>query len=239
MKNNHHKTNCLITGLVILSILVCTAPAMVLATGSDATQATESLAVTQAAETQLETQAVTKATEATAVVSTAPPIIEEAKPTKAAEETTSESDVLIAATTKSNVPPMYMFLLVFFVLGALAGYGTRSVMIKRQTRADQREMQETDSAFTTNDEDFYGQEPEPVQIHKAEKIPAPTVQKKQFKRAAAVAEPEPEPIQVEEVLEPAGIDFYNRNYYYDDNGMPFFKDPKTGETVYYHDNPEQ
>ena len=233
MKKNGHKPQYLITGLMILSIMVCAAPAAVFASGSETTQVPESLTTTQAGETKLVTQAVTETEPAgtTAIVITAPPIIEEAKATKATEITTTETTVTSAATTKSNVPPMYVFMLVFFVLGALAGYAVRSMLIKHQTRVSEREELDTDSAFAANDDDFYGQEPEPESKPKPEKAFAPAANQKKQSGRGTVVEPEPEA----EILEPAGVDFYNRTYYYDDSGMPFFKDPKTGESVFYHD----
>ncbi len=145
-------------------------------------------------------------------------------------------------------PPVVVFLMVIFALGVLAGYAVRGAVEKRRRRDEDDEPsgKEIEQAYSKVDEEYYGKDPEPTRNKTILAVSQP-----KRKEAVDLAEdelavddesyvlPQGKARRLSEALEPVDVDFYNRPYYYDEDGMPYYHDPNTGEPVYYHELTEE
>lgn len=188
------------------------------------------------------------------VLLSSPPIIDDDPPETTTPATTQtstdqqhdESQAPAAQQGEQGAarPPVAVFLLIIFVLGVMAGYTVRGMVEKRRSRDEDGELSadEIEQAYSKVDEEYYGKEPEPTHNKTILAVSQP-----KRKDAVDLAEddlavddetyvlPQGKARRLSEALEPADVDFYNRPYYYDEDGMPYYHDPNTGEPVYYHE----
>jgi hypothetical protein len=219
----------LAAGLVIVSMLVSLMPLTVFAAALEPVETTEKAAP--------------------------PPIIDDEEPApaettvKTAESEKTEAPATQAPAGSNNKTTFLIFLLIIFAFGAIAGYMVRgAIEKKRQIRCADISEEEAEQAYKDIDDAFYSQD---KSAKKARQDAILAVAKPKNKSIVNLEEddlmvddesyilPTGKPKRLQDELEPAGIDYYNHPYYYDEDGMPYFHDPVSGDPVYYHELEEE
>ncbi len=225
MKKNHKTNRPVLAGLLFFLFMMSISP--VTAYASEATDGMQN--TRQAAPPIIDDEVID-------------PVKSTAKSTDQ-EQDTQKPPVVQEDGQNTDRPPIEIFLLIIFVLGTISGYSIRGAVEKRKNRdSDMLSEADIDQAYKEVDEEYYNKDPEPKRSKAILSVTQPR-KKREFvltEDDLAVDDetyvlPQGKARRLSEDLEPVDVDFYNRPYYYDEDGMPYYHDPNTGEPVYYHE----